>query len=94
MWILRRVEGVSMLPALKPGDVVVGQRGKQPRVGDIVIAWVHDKEVIKRISQVTDDGYELLGDNKTASTDSRTYGFVQRQHIRGVVIKIIKSRAK
>ena len=94
MWILRRVVGTSMLPSLKQGDVVVGQRGKQPRVGDIVIAWVHDKEVIKRISQVTNEGYELLGDNKAVSTDSRTYGFVERQHIRGVVIKTIKSRAK
>ena len=94
MWILRRVVGESMLPTLKQGDVVIGQRGKTPQIGDIVIAWVNGKEVIKRIISVTDGGYDLRGDNAESSTDSRSYGIVAKQHIKGVVIKVIKSRAK
>lgn len=92
MWILRRVVGNSMLPALRPGDVVIGQRGKQPQIDDIVIAKVFDKEVIKRIVKIDATGYELRGDNSKASTDSRNFGKLERNHIKGVVVKIIKSR--
>ena len=92
MWIVRRVEGTSMLPALKPGDVVIGKRGKVPQINDIVIAWAHDKEVIKRIVDITDAGYDLRGDNSIASTDSRSYGPIAKQHLKGVVIRVIKRK--
>lgn len=91
--MLRRVVGDSMLPTLKPGDMVIGQRGKTPQVDDIVIAFVGDKEVIKRIACVDNDGFELRGDNVSVSTDSRSYGSVERTHIKAVVVKIIKSRS-
>lgn len=41
MFIIRRVEGLSMLPTFSHGKIVVGWRYRQPRIGDVVIAKHH-----------------------------------------------------
>lgn len=87
MLMLRRVVGESMLPALRPGAIVVGWRFKRPTAGSIVIARHQGKEIIKRVAQQRSDSYYLLGDNQPRSTDSRTYGWLNRRAIRAVVIK-------
>jgi len=91
MWMLRRVVGDSMLPTLKAGDIVIAKH-KQPQVGDIVIADIGTKEVIKRIVSIDAVGYELRGDNISASTDSRIFGKIQQGSIKGVVFKTIKGK--
>lgn len=78
-----------MMPCLKPGMVVFGLRVPL-KVNRVIIAEVHGREVIKRVTQITAKGYWLEGDNKHASTDSRTYGFIPKSAIKAAVVWPIK----
>jgi len=56
---------------LRPGDVVVARRPDRPRL-----------DIIKRIHSIDTAGtIFLVGDNPAASTDSRDFGTVTREHI-------------
>jgi len=77
-----------MTPRLPPGALVVARRidDRMPlRVGDVVVARRPDRpelEIIKRITAIDAGGAIFLaGDNPAASTDSREFGTVTRQHI-------------
>jgi nickel-type superoxide dismutase maturation protease len=85
--IIRRVVGNSMLPYLKPGNIVLVKKVKKYKIGDIVIANVNNRQVIKRVKNINNNLYELIGDNKNESTDSRSFGMVQSTDIKGVVFK-------
>jgi nickel-type superoxide dismutase maturation protease len=86
MFLLRRVEGMSMSPLYPPGKIVFAVRKTAPRVGDVVIIRHHKLELIKRISRITSERVFLLGDNTDQSTDSRHYGWLPIASIMGVVI--------
>lgn len=82
-------EGKSMNPTLKDGEVVLVDREAKIEVGDIVVARhpIEQGEVVKRVSRITDRGhYFLVGDNLEDSIDSRHYGAVTREYIKGKVI--------
>ncbi|MGI8777855.1 MAG: nickel-type superoxide dismutase maturation protease [Acidimicrobiales bacterium] len=88
---LSRVEvvGDSMRPALEPGDRLVLSRSRCPRPGELVA--VADprqprRTVLKRLVEVSPAGLTVLGDNASASTDSRTFGPVGADAVRGRVI--------
>jgi nickel-type superoxide dismutase maturation protease len=97
-FLLRRLEvvGPSMQPTLRPGDRLLAVRlpAAWPlRRGDLVV--LHDPRhgaaappVVKRVVGV--DGrrrqVEVAGDNPAASTDSRTYGPVDRRQVVGRVL--------
>ena len=77
-----------MTPRLRPGALVVARRidDRTPlRVGDVVVARRPDRpelQIIKRITAIDAGGAIFLaGDNPAASTDSRQFGAVTRQHI-------------
>jgi nickel-type superoxide dismutase maturation protease len=77
-----------MTPRLPPGALVVARPidDRTPlRVGDVVVARRPDRpelEIIKRITAIDAGGAIFLaGDNPAASTDSRQFGAVTRQHI-------------
>jgi len=74
-----------MLPALKPGQMVLA-RQKDPKEGDVVIAKLLGREVIKRVKNVSQDGFYLIGDNPDASSDSRDYGAIKAEDIVAVVV--------
>ena len=84
--LIRRVVGMSMLPAYRPGAIVVGVQRLRPRIGSVVVAELHGREIIKRVTRVSRRGFYLMGDNTDHSTDSRTYGWFAPQLIKGVVI--------
>ncbi|MGD8373579.1 MAG: S26 family signal peptidase [Candidatus Woesebacteria bacterium] len=86
MFAVRRIVGASMLPSFKPGRLVLALRCKNPKIGDVVIAKINEREVIKRVFSYNKSGYFLLGDNILHSTDSRKYGFVPANKIIGRVI--------
>jgi signal peptidase I len=80
------VVGDSMTPALEPGDrlLLVAVR---PRVGDVVAVRdprAPDRVLVKRVQTIAAGGITVLGDNASASTDSRTFGPVPHRSIDGV----------
>ncbi|MDQ3633810.1 MAG: nickel-type superoxide dismutase maturation protease [Acidobacteriota bacterium] len=84
------VENNSMLPTLKDGDKVLVNRNAEFGVGDIVIArhpLEQNSEILKRIQRINEHGhYFLVGDNLKDSTDSRKYGAVTKEYIKGKVV--------
>lgn len=83
-----RVEviGDSMRPALAPGDRLLVVRGARARVGDVVALadpTAPGRTVVKRVAALGPGGVTVLGDNATASTDSRTWGPVPAASVRG-----------
>ena len=83
-------EGKSMNPTLKDGEVVLVDREAKIEVGDIVVAKhpLEQKcEVVKRVEQINEHGhYFLVGDNLEDSNDSRHFGAVTREYIKGKVV--------
>lgn len=84
-------EGKSMNPTLKDGEVVLVDREfEKIEVGDIVLAknpFEKNGEVVKRVASINDLGhYFLLGDNPDDSEDSRHYGAVTGEYIKGKVV--------
>lgn len=87
---LLMVDGDSMLPTLKSGDVVLIDPAANAAIGDIVVAdhpYRQNVILIKRVENIDDRGrYILKGDNPGSSTDSRTYGSISQRDIMGKVI--------
>ena len=84
-------EGNSMYPTLKNGDtVLVDKSAETIEVGDIVLAKhpvEQISEVIKRVQKINERGhYFLVGDNLDDSNDSRNFGAVTREYIKGKVV--------
>ncbi len=79
-----------MNPTLKDGETVLVDRAAKIEVGDIVIAKhpiEQTSEVVKRIERINEHGhYFLVGDNLEDSNDSRHFGAVTREYIRGKVV--------
>jgi nickel-type superoxide dismutase maturation protease len=87
------VSGESMRPTLLPGDRLIvlriAHRGHL-RAGDLVT--VRDprpgeqRNLVKRIVDVSGDWAEVRGDNPEASTDSREFGRVHLGEVTGRVL--------
>jgi SOS-response transcriptional repressor LexA len=86
MIFLRRVVGESMTPTLIEGRIVVCRRTRKYRVGHLVVAFVDNREVIKRIAKVNQDGIYLEVDDKRHAHAGAYYAVVSPSHITGVVI--------
>jgi len=83
-------EGNSMYPTLKNGEAVLVDREAEIEVGDIVVAKhpvEQISEIIKRVQTINEHGhYFLVGDNPDDSHDSRHFGAVTREYIKGKVV--------
>ena len=82
-------EGKSMNPTLKDGELVLVDREAAVEVGDIVVAKhpFGQNEIVKRIERINERGhYFLVGDNPDDSDDSRHFGAVTREYIKGKVV--------
>ena len=85
-WLRVAVRGLSMLPTLAPGEYVVARRGTPPRPGAVVVVRRPDRLVVKRVTRLTGDGRVWVqGDNDAVTTDSRTFGPVERADVLGEV---------
>ena len=85
---IRRVVGKSMAPRLGAGKIVLAvpvRRKLKP--GQVVILEHHGKEKIKRIERIDPDKGQLfvIGDNLEASSDSRHFGWITQNSVRGRV---------
>jgi nickel-type superoxide dismutase maturation protease len=86
---LVEVVGDSMAPTLQPGDLVLAERltydRRAPRAGEVVLVADPrhpDRELIKRVAVVGEQGIELRGENPARSTDSRDFGPVPASSVR------------
>ena len=87
-----------MSPVLLPGDYVIAVRPARLRRGDVVVVEHPDRkgyEMVKRLGGMPGDvaagrtlgadEHWVTGDDPSASTDSRMFGPIGREAIRGVV---------
>ncbi len=97
-WLIRkrsrfRIQGDSMSPLLNPGDEILvdrtAYRCSSPQIGDIVVAehpFIRNELIIKRVNRIVEDNrFELVGENSSSSTDSRSYGLIPKHMIIGRV---------
>ena len=81
------VEGDSMLPVIKNGDIVLIRPGSAFAVGDIVLAshpYKASVKILKRVAAIDAlNKVTLIGDNPAESTDSRAFGAVSIESILG-----------
>lgn len=78
-----------MLPALENGDKVLVRPPKELKIGDIIVAKHPFRltPIIKRITKFSTCGKLFLsGDNPQESTDSRTFGEIDRKDVLGIVV--------
>ena len=98
IWPLLRtaVEGLSMVPALRPGDWLLAWRTQRIRPGQVVLAW-HPRRpellLVKRVAwRVEGDGevgggWWLASDNAVpGAEDSAHFGPVPTENIVAVVL--------
>lgn len=90
---LYRIEGDSMVPTLRPGDDVAVDPNGTLAVGDVVVIrhpFKTDIVMIKRIFRIEDDGKLFLSsDNPFESTDSRTFGAVPIEYLKGKAVAVL-----
>lgn len=87
-WGRYAVSGNSMAPSIPHGAWLVVQWPARVLPGDVVL--VRDprepsRTLLKRIFEVTPDGLDVRGDNREESTDSRHFGPVRPDAVRGRV---------
>ena len=82
------IDGPSMLPTLQSGEWWLARRKRRIRPGDVVVLS-HPKRhgflVVKRAVSPDGDGWWVEGDNPGASEDSRQWGPIAPEAIRGVL---------
>jgi nickel-type superoxide dismutase maturation protease len=93
------VEGASMAPTLRPGDLVVAIRPNHLSRGSLVVVEHPQRPGFEMVKRLLAGGGEVVegrtlgsnewwvvGDAPTASTDSRFFGPIERAAIRGEVV--------
>lgn len=86
-FLLRRVVGASMLPTFRQGEIVVGSTNvEQLQVGDVVMVEHEGLEKIKRVADTRPGEVFLLGDNPSASSDSRSFGWLSDKSVKAKII--------
>lgn len=79
---VRRVVGHSMEPTLQGGMIVVATGWRRPKPGDLAIADVDGREVIKRVTKIDSNKVELVSDAKHHGV----YAKVKQGQILGKII--------
>jgi hypothetical protein len=84
------VADVSMEPALRAGQGLIGIRGLPARVGQIRCAPQPgtDRWVVKRVTRVDADQMDLGSDNAENAVDSRHFGSVPVSRSYLVIIRV------
>lgn len=90
-----------MAPTLVPGDWALAVAGRRARKGDVVVVEHPGRpgyEMVKRVTAVPGervreraldhDEYWIEGDRADASTDSRHFGPVRRDHLKARVLLV------
>jgi phage repressor protein C with HTH and peptisase S24 domain len=75
-----------MLPTLKPGQIVIGLRRGSTKPGRLVIVDHGGREIVKRLAKVSKNKLYIVGDNQAHSSDSRHYGWINKNCLLATVI--------
>ena len=85
-----KIAGHSMTPTFSEEDSVLVSSFPflfiKPKKGDVVVFEKYNRLYIKRIGKIKEEKYFLVGDNKKDSEDSRRFGSVSREQIKGKII--------
>lgn len=86
------VKGISMQPTLYDGQfLILNTLDKDVEIGDIVVVeplvCAGGTYIIKRVTNIEDNKVFVEGDNKDHSLDSRTFGWIRKDAIMGVIIQ-------
>ena len=69
------VDGVSMLPTLRPGDRLLVRYGASPSLGRLALVALPDRPLsVKRLGSVDADGWWVERDNPREGADSWSLG--------------------
>jgi nickel-type superoxide dismutase maturation protease len=95
------IQGASMVPTLLPGDWALAVSGRRSHKGDVMVVEHPGRpgyEMVKRIRALPgetvgertldDDEYWVEGDREEASSDSRHFGPVRRDHLKARVVLV------
>tara|TARA_Y100000589_G_C27157125_1_gene631257 strand:- start:1046 stop:1342 length:297 start_codon:yes stop_codon:yes gene_type:complete len=80
-----------MIPSLCDGDLVFFRKyyvnKSDLKIGDIIIFNHPSKKIrlIKRIKAIKQFSIEVSGDNQLYSTDSKSFGAIQKEKVIGIV---------
>jgi len=87
-----------MTPTLYDGDIVLIKRDIDTSIGDVIFVQHPFKQsvtMLKRVAGIDDNGrFELRGDNPRESTDSRTFGSVSIEDIKGKAVCRLKRNTR
>jgi len=86
MIYFKRVVGQSMHPTLKDGQILFVSHSRAHKPGDVVVAHMKGREVVKRLTKMKNGKVFLEGDNPRNSTDSNTHGWLSDRHVVGRVV--------
>lgn len=88
------VEGNSMSPTLENGEKIFIKSAKKIEVGDIVLAkhpYKKSVKILKRVAEITEDGkLNLIGDNPSESSDTRSFGLILTENVIGKAVSKLK----
>ena len=85
MIFFRRVSGDSMTPTLYDGQTVICHQFRGFKKGQIVVAFVKNTEVIKRVVKVDVDKIYLGVDGKKHAHNGKYYAVISDTKVEGVV---------
>lgn len=81
-----KVADESMYPTLNSGDyLLVNKFARKFSAGDIVVFKHREKFLVKRIEKISGDEFFVVGDNDSASNDSRMFGMINKKAMIGKV---------
>ncbi len=83
-----------MLPGYRPGQTILVTHNRNVKIGDVVIAFQHGREVLKRISQMKSGRVLLESDNSDETASNQQQGWLVDRHIVGKVIWPKKPKRK
>jgi phage repressor protein C with HTH and peptisase S24 domain len=75
-----------MQPTLRPGSYVLFRRARSYGLGEIVLISHNNLDKVKRITRINNNKYFVVGDNFRGSTDSRSFGEIDKSNIRGKIL--------
>jgi len=94
-WIIQHR---SMIPTIYPNDLVVSvtPRLNPINTGDIIAFRIPGQQwFVKRVCSIDENGWmDVRGDNPDESVDSRIYGKIPPEYVRGKIIWIYERGAR